>query len=67
VPQIVPTATLALAGPFRAEAKGVDGIAAAGPASAYPMFRTPASTCFSGPKDVFVPGSIVDISVERGA
>src|SRR5712691_11994156 len=30
-----------------------------GPASAYPTFRTPASICFSGPKDVFVPGFIV--------
>jgi hypothetical protein len=27
-----------------------------GPASTYPMFRTPASICFRGPKDVFVPG-----------
>ena len=28
----------------------------AGPASAYPTFSTPASICFSGPNDVFVPG-----------
>jgi hypothetical protein len=28
----------------------------AGPASAYPTFRTPALICFSGPNDVFVPG-----------
>src|SRR6266487_4206198 len=30
-----------------------------GPASAYPTFRRPALICFSGPKDVFVPGFIV--------
>src|SRR4030095_915903 len=28
----------------------------AGPASAYPTLRTPASFCLSGAKDVFVPG-----------
>src|SRR5262245_23875273 len=28
----------------------------AGPTSAYPTFRTPASICFSTPNDVFVPG-----------
>jgi hypothetical protein len=27
----------------------------AGPASAYPIFRTPASICFSAPNDVFAP------------
>src|SRR5437016_791481 len=32
-----------------------------GPASAYPTFRTPASICFSEPKDVFVPGLSVFI------
>ena len=31
----------------------------AGPASAYPTFRTPASICFSGANEVFVPGLIV--------
>src|SRR5438105_11328021 len=31
---------------------------AAGPASAYPTLRTPASICFSEPNDVFVPGLI---------
>src|SRR6202790_5357131 len=30
----------------------------AGPASAYPTLRRPASICFSGPNDVFVPGLI---------
>ena len=30
----------------------------AGPASAYPTFRRPASICFSEPNDVFVPGLI---------
>src|SRR5204863_9362602 len=30
----------------------------AGPASAYPTFRTPASICFNEPNDVFVPGLI---------
>ena len=30
----------------------------AGPASAYEMFRTPASICFSGPNDVWAPGLI---------
>src|ERR1700731_3711931 len=30
----------------------------AGPASAYPTFRTPGSTCFSGLNDVLVPGLI---------
>src|SRR3954471_19500627 len=30
----------------------------AGPASAYEIFRTPASICFSGPNDTFVPGLI---------
>src|SRR3954469_4893989 len=34
----------------------------AGPASAYPTFRTPASICFSGPNDVFVPGLLPDAS-----
>src|SRR5689334_14989439 len=29
---------------------------ALGPASAYPTFRSPASTCFSEPNEVFVPG-----------
>ena len=29
-----------------------------GPASAYPILRTPASICFSEPNDVFVPGLI---------
>src|SRR5208282_5819599 len=28
----------------------------AGPASAYPTLSRPASICFSGPNDVFVPG-----------
>src|SRR5580658_6954157 len=31
----------------------------AGPASAYPTLRRPASICFSGPNDVFVPGLIL--------
>ncbi len=31
----------------------------AGPASAYPTFRTPASICFSEAKDVFVPRLIL--------
>src|SRR5882757_2299517 len=30
----------------------------AGPASAYPMLRTPALICFSGPKDVFPPAPV---------
>src|ERR1700693_5808716 len=30
----------------------------AGPASAYPTFRSPASICFRGANDVFVPGLI---------
>src|ERR1022692_1401922 len=30
-----------------------------GPASAYPTFRRPASICFSGPNEAFVPGLIV--------
>src|SRR5580698_7390642 len=30
----------------------------AGPASAYPTLRRPASICFSGPNEVFVPGLI---------
>ena len=34
----------------------------AGPASAYPTFRTPASICFSEPNDVFVPGLIAGTS-----
>src|ERR1039458_9605198 len=30
-----------------------------GPASAYPTFSRPASICFSGPNEVFVPGLTV--------
>src|SRR5882724_3906904 len=31
----------------------------AGPSSAYPTFRRPASICFSEPNEVFVPGLIL--------
>src|ERR1700722_9341743 len=31
----------------------------AGPASAYPTFRRPASICFSGPNDVWAPGLVL--------
>src|SRR6185369_7413671 len=31
------------------------GAPPAGPASAYPTFNRPASTCFSGPNELFVP------------
>src|SRR5215468_4160893 len=34
----------------------------AGPASAYPTLRTPASFCLSGAKDVFFPGLTAGIS-----
>src|SRR5450631_2628312 len=34
----------------------------AGPASAYPTLRRPASICFSGAKDVFVPGLMAGTS-----
>src|SRR2546423_1002232 len=36
----------------------------AGPASAYPTFRRPASICFSEPKDVGIPSFSVDPSAE---
>src|SRR6266852_2843689 len=36
----------------------------AGPASAYPTFRTPASICFNELNDVFVPGLIGFILVD---
>src|SRR5271168_580870 len=36
----------------------------AGPASTYPTFRRPASICFSGPNDVFVPGLFVGRSAD---
>ena len=37
--------------------------AVGGQASAYPTLSRPASTCFSAPNDVLVPGFIVDVSV----
>src|ERR1700722_17386983 len=36
----------------------------AGPASAYPTLRRPASICFNGANDVCVPGLIFDISAD---
>src|SRR3954453_16525991 len=38
----------------------------AGPASASPRFSRPASICFKGPRDVFVPGLIVGRSAALG-
>src|SRR6266436_5071122 len=35
--------------------KRITGRPFAGPASAYPTFKRPASTCFNGPNDVFAP------------